>query len=264
MDKRALLDRHAADSEERLTLSRVLDKAEAAQRHQSPESTVFLSPRERIAAEQLLRAASTGAYSSLGGYDGAERQLLVFRPDWMEPEFLAASDYITLLRCRWFHEESTPSHRDLLGAMMGMGIRRDTVGDILVASDSADLLVLPSIAPFLRDNLRSAGRVRLHLEELPLSDIHIPKQERKVLHDTVAALRLDSVLACGFSISRSKASQLIASGRVCVNWQDTGKSDFPVKAGDVLSCRGLGKCRLTEVGGLSRKGRINITMERYL
>ncbi len=264
MDKRALLDRHAADGEERLTLSRVLDKAEAAQRHQNPECTVFLSPREQMAAEGLLHAAGMGAYTAIGGYDEAERKLLLFCPDWLEPEFIDPAEYITLLRCKWFHEDKVPTHRDLLGALMGMGVRRDTVGDILVSADSADLLVLPSVAPFLKDNLTSAGRVRLHIEEVPLADIHIPVQERKTIHDTVAALRLDSVLASGFSISRSKASQLIAAGRVAVNWQDTGKSDLAMKAGDVISCRGLGKCRLTEVGGLSRKGRINITMERYL
>ena len=264
MDKRALLDRHAADGDERLVLSRVLDKAEAAQRHQNPECTVFLSPRERMDAENLLRAAGSGPYTALGGYDGAERQVLLFRPDWLEPEFIDPAEYISLLRCRWFHEDAAPTHRDLLGALMGMGVRRDTVGDILVGSDSADLLVLPSVAGFLRDNLTSAGRVRLHIEDAPLSAVHIPVQERKTIHDTVAALRLDSVLASGFSISRSKASQLIAAGRVAVNWQDTGKSDLAVKEGDVLSCRGLGKCRLVEVGGLSRKGRINITMERYL
>ena len=80
----------------------------------------------------------------------------------------------------------------------------------------------------------------------------------------MSSLRLDSVLAVGFSISRSKASQLIASGRCAVNWQDTSKSDLAVRAGDVISCRGLGKCRLAEVGSLSRKGRINVTVERYL
>ena len=97
------------------------------------------------------------------------------------------------------------------------------------------------MAGFLKDSLTSAGRVKLHVSEVPLEEVRVPVQERKVLHDTVAALRLDSVLAVGFSISRSKASQLIASGRCAVNWQDTSKSDLAVRAGDVISCRGLGK-----------------------
>ena len=124
--------------------------------------------------------------------------------------------------------------------------------------------MLPSVAGFLRDSFDSAGRVRLKVSEIQLPEIQAPQLRRKELHDTVAALRLDSVLAVGFSISRSKASQLIAAGRCAVNWEDTSKSDLQLREGDVISCRGLGKCRLTQVGGLSRKGRINITVERYL
>lgn len=263
MDKRALLDRFAADAEMRVTLSRVLDKMESAQRKQSPECTAFLSPRERMTAEQMLRAAGSGSFVSLGGYGDAERRTLLFLPDWMEPEFIQPEEFIALLRCTWFRED-TLTHRDFLGSLMGMGVRRDTVGDILVGDGSCDLVVLPTVAGFLKDSLQSAGRVRLRVEQIALSELRVPKQERKVIRDTVAALRLDSVLAVGFSISRSKAAELIASGRCAVNWQETTKSDLAVKEGDVLSCRGLGKCRLGEVGGLSRKGRINITMERYL
>lgn len=262
MDKRALLDRFGSDGELRLTLSRVLDKLEGTERKQDPECTAFLSPRERLAAEQMLRLAG-GRWLPLGGYAQAERQALLFLPDWMEPEYAAQEDYLAALRCTWFREDKL-THRDFLGALMGMGVRRDTVGDILVDEGSCDLVVLPTVAGFLKDSLCSAGRVRLRVEQIGLSQLHVPRQERKVLHDTVAALRLDSVLAVGFSVSRSKAAELIASGRCAVNWQETTKNDLAVKAGDVLSCRGLGKCRLTEVGALSRKGRINITMERYL
>lgn len=263
MDKRALLDRFAADSEERFLLSQVLDRMEACGRKQAAECTAFLSPREQMAAEQMLRTAGSGPYLPIGGYDGAERRCLLFLPDWMEPEFVDAGEYLSLLRCTWFQEDKL-THRDFLGALMGMGVRRDTVGDILVGDGSCDLIVLPGVASFLKDSLDSAGRTKLRVAGLPLEEVAVPVQERKTLRDTVAALRLDSVLAVGFSISRSKASQLIASGRCAVNWQETTKSDLTVKAGDVISCRGLGKCKLTEVGGLSRKGRINITMERYL
>lgn len=263
MDKRQLLDRTGAQGEERLLLSRVLDKLEHTQRRQEPQCTCFLSPKEQRDAQALLNAAGHPRYVALGGYPEAERRALLFLPDWLEEEFLEPGDYLTALRCQWFSGDSL-THRDLLGALMGMGVRRDTVGDILVGADSADLLVLPTVAGFLRDSFDSAGRVRLKVAELPLSELRVPEQHRKVLHDTVAALRLDSVLAVGFSISRSKAAQLIAAGRCAVNWEDTSKSDFQLREGDVISCRGLGKCRLTEVGGLSRKGRVNITVERYL
>lgn len=263
MNKRELLDRTGADSEERVLLGQVLDKMEHAQRRQEAAATCFLSPKEQRDAQALLNAAGHPRYAAVGGYDDAERRALVFLPDWMEPEYLQSEDYLAVLRCSWFKEDKL-THRDFLGSLMGMGVRRDTIGDILVGDGSCDILTIPTVADYLKDNLTSAGRVKLHVNVIDLSELQVPKQERKVLHDTVAALRLDSVLAVGFSISRSKASQLISSGRCAVNWQDTAKSDLTVREGDVISCRGLGKCKLTEVGGLSRKGRINVTVERYL
>ena len=263
MEKRILLDRFAADSEERLVLAQVLDRMESVSRRQECACSAFLSPKERLDAEAMLRAAQSTPWLSYGGYDEAERRMLLFLPDWMEPEYAAPEEQLALVRCTWFQED-TLTHRDFLGALMGLGLRRDTIGDILVAEASCDLLVLPTVAGFIRDNLTSAGRVRVHNQLLPVDQVHLPQQARKLIHDTVAAMRLDSVASVGFSISRAKAHEAIAQGRVAVNWQDTDKSDLAVHEGDVISCRGLGKCRVAEVGGLSRKGRINITVERYL
>lgn len=263
MNKRELLDRTGAEGDERLLLAQVLDQMEHAQRRQEPCATAFLSPKELADAEALLRAAGHPRYYAAGGYEEAERRMLIFLPDWLEAEYLQQEDYISALRCTWFREDRL-THRDFLGALMGMGIRRDTVGDILVGENSCDILMLPTVAGFLRDSLTSAGRVRLSVSEIRLEELQIPLQERRQLRDTVAALRLDSVLAVGFSISRSRAGQLIAAGRCAVNWRETSKSDLTIHQGDVISCRGLGKCRLAEVGGLSRKGRISITVERYL
>ena len=88
--------------------------------------------------------------------------------------------------------------------------------------------------------------------------------ELRTVKDTVAALRLDSVLASGFSLSRSKAAELIAAGRVAVNHRECVKADKAVAQGDVLTCRGLGKCVLRLAGGLSKKGRILIEIDRYI
>ena len=85
-----------------------------------------------------------------------------------------------------------------------------------------------------------------------------------MVRDTVAALRLDAVMAAGFSLSRGRAAEHISAGRVNLNWQECRKGDRTVAQGDVISCRGLGKCRITEVGGLSRKGRVTVTLERYI
>ena len=86
----------------------------------------------------------------------------------------------------------------------------------------------------------------------------------RTIRDTVSTPRLDAVLAAGFSLSRSKAAAHISAGRVAVNHRDCLKGDRTVEEGDVLTCRGLGKCVVKEVPGQSKKGRTMLVLERYL
>ena len=124
--------------------------------------------------------------------------------------------------------------------------------------------VLDTVADFLLSSWNSAGRAKLTVTEIPAAHLHIPEVRCEEVRDTVSSLRLDAVAASGFSLSRGKAADLIASGRVQLNHRECVKPDHAVAQGDVLSCRGLGKCVLTEVGGPSKKGRILIVLERYV
>ena len=128
----------------------------------------------------------------------------------------------------------------------------------------AQIVALQETVPILLQQFTQAGRARLQLKEIPLGELSPAPAEVKVIHDTVASLRLDTVLGSGFSLSRGKASDLIAAGRVSLNHRECLKGDKAVAEGDVITCRGLGKCILKTVGGQSRKGRTVIEMERYL
>lgn len=118
--------------------------------------------------------------------------------------------------------------------------------------------------PYLRENFTQAGRVKLKLSEISLSELSVPPIAKKIIHGTVSSLRLDAVAATGFGTSRAKMTEAISSGRVSLNHLECTHADQAVAEGDVLACRGMGKCRLAEVGGLSRKGRVSITVERYI
>lgn len=262
MDRKLLLDRVARDGEERILLAHVLDRyAQCAQRN-IPVATGFLSPSSRRAVCELLHAAAIhGGFAFCGGYERAERSILVFLPDWMDaPD---EEEYLSVLRCT-FRAEDTLTHRDFLGSLMAQGITRETLGDILVSSGSADLVVTREIAPYLLQNLSSVGRVKLSTREVPLSALCVPEQKVKEIRDTVAAMRLDAVAAAGFSLSRAKAQELIASGRVQLDHRETTRADAPVAQGSVISARGLGKFEVAVVGGLSKKGRTALTLRRYL
>ena len=260
MDKGTLLNRAASSAEERVLLARVLDKYEQMERRNIPTATGFLSEGEQAAAGRLLSAAGIHAgYVWNGGYEGAARKLLQFLPDWAEEDM----GVIACLRAS-FRGDKPPTHRDCLGSLMGLGIVREKVGDILISPESCDVLVTADILPFLLQSWDSAGRVRLSAEEIPLSALVVPEQKVREIRDTVMTLRLDAVTASGFSLSRTKAYELIAAGRVQLNHVDCLKPDRPVAAGDVVTARGYGKFELAEVGGLSRKGRTAIVIKRYL
>jgi RNA-binding protein YlmH len=261
MDRRELLDRAARDGEERLLLGRVLDKYDQCRRRSVPTHTEFLSPQEQAAAERLLHMLGTEeGFVRWGGYEGAERCQLHFLPEWQEEPERGA---VRCLRCT-FYEPGRLTHRDFLGSLMGLGLTREKIGDILVAENEANVLVADSVADFLLRDWTAAGRTPLKVEEIEPSELKISPPQVKEIRDTVSSLRLDSVLSVGFSTSRGKAAEAVETGRVQVNWTVCLKPDKPVAEGDVISVRGAGKCRLTEVGSVTRKGRVFITVQRYI
>ena len=163
-----------------------------------------------------------------------------------------------------FPRDSSLSHRDILGGLMGLGLTREKLGDILMEDGRCQVVVLREALPILLSQWEGAGRWKLKVREIPVSELSPRPPEVKTIRDTVAAMRLDAVLASGFSTSRSKAAELVSAGRVSVNHRECAKPDRVVEAGDVLTCRGLGKCVVREVLGQSKKGRTMLVLERYI
>ena len=263
MDKAELLERMHVDGEQRLLLARILDKLEQSERRGIPTSTDFLSPQERQSAETAVRLAGVGPEQALsyGGYESAERKILLFPPDWMAPEDAVAQAPVCFLRAEYRGELT---HRDFLGSLLGLGIAREKTGDLLVGEGSCDLIVSESVRDFLIQNWESAGRVKLTVTAIAPEELRVPEIRCEEIRDTVQTLRLDAVAAAGFRLSRAKSAALIESGKVQVNWRECIKSDALLREGDVISARGLGKIKLSQVGGLSRKGRTGIVILRYL
>ena len=261
MDKRTLLDAAASSAEERLLLGRVWDQYDRCRLKGLPTATAFLSPQEQSAARRLLTAlGAEEGFLFHGGYEGAERCRLCFLPEWA---WEAEEGLVRAIRCTWYAGSSV-NHRDLLGSLMGMGITRESVGDILVGEESADVLVTGAVADHLLTAWDSAGRVHLRTAEVPLDHLHIPQAKTKTIRDTVPQLRLDSIVSSGFSLSGGRAAEAIAAGKVQLNWTTCTKSAAEVAQGDTISLRGLGKCQVEEVGNQTKKGRIFVSIKRYL
>lgn len=266
MNKTELLNRFAKDGDERLVLARALDRAQQAQMRGIPAHTDFLTPAQRAAVGDMLAAAGGPPHLFYGGWPEAERTVCAFLPPWQsEEDWLADGEKpVCAVRCTFSPRGGGLTHRDFLGGLMGTGLTREKVGDILVGEGVCDILVLREAAAIVADQFHAAGRTPVEAVPIPLEELSVPQaREGRLLRDTVAALRLDAVAAAGFSLSRGKAAALVSSGQVSVNHRPCAKPDGPVEEGDVLSCRGLGRCVLRAVLGQSRKGRIMIEIERY-
>ena len=256
------IEKIAQSPEDRLLLAKLWDKINAGIRKNIPAATCFLSPRE-LEMAKFLFGEPEGLYA-FGGYDDAERKMLIFLPDYLDESSLYDEDSPCVCLRATFFQGDSPSHRDFLGALMGAGIGRETVGDICVDKGSCDFLVTGEIAPYLLQNFTSAGRTRLHLSRIPLSEIRIPEPEVKEIRDTLASVRLDSVIASGFRIGRSLAAQYVSAGKAAIDGLPCEKPDKAVPEGAKISVRGLGKIRLAAVNGRTKKDRISVVIHRYV
>ena len=245
-----------------MLLAKLWDKVHTGIRKDIPVSTCFLSPRELDMTRYLF--GDIPGLVAFGGYEDAERKMLVYLPEYLDDSYLMDEDSPVVCLRATFYEADALSHRDFLGALMGSGVARQTVGDICPGIGSCDFFVTGEIAPFIQQNLESAGRTKLHLESIPLSQAHIPQPETKEIRDTLASLRLDSVISAGFRIRRSLASQHITAGRAAIDGLPCEKPDKAVSEGAKISVRGLGKIRLRSVNGQTRKGRISVVIDRYV
>lgn len=212
---------------------------------------------------RYLFGEAEGLYP-FGGYEDAERKMLCYLPDYLEPDSLYEDDSPVVCLRAAFYEGDSPSHRDFLGALMGTGISRECIGDICVGKGVCDFFVTSEIAPYLLQSFTGAGRVKLRLSQIPLTEASIPEPEIKEIRDTLASLRLDSAISSGFRIGRSLAAQYITGGKAAIDGLPCEKPDKTVSEGMKISVRGLGKIKIHSVNGQTKKGRISVVIHRYV
>ena len=259
---RSNIEKIAKNADDRLLLAKIWDKLCAGMRKNIPANTAFLTLRELQMCRYLFGNAE-GLFA-FGGYEGAERQMLVYLPEYLEKDFLYGEDTPLVCLRATFFDSDTPSHRDFLGALMGEGIARETVGDICVGKSSCDFFVTEDIAPYLLQNFTGAGRTKVHLEKISLTEVSVPEPEIKEIKDTVASNRLDSIISSGFRIGRSTATGYITAGKAAIDGLPCEKPDKAISEGAKISVRGLGKIKLQTLGNQTKKGRISVVIHRYV
>ena len=272
----------ALTDEERLLISRAAELS--ARCDYQAVASCFLSPREqRILYESGVEA---GGFF-YGGAPGATRRKLIFLPSWMEATSIrdgafslrseemlleALKSYGALDSLDAFY---TPvrlvssgyealSHRDWLGSLMALGIKRETLGDICFFGGETYVFAEPRAAEYIALELNKAGRAKVSGEICTLPEDFCPEIAFENISTTVASPRLDGVVRALCNISRESAADLVTSGLCEINYFTEIRPDTTVKGGDVVSLRGYGKYIIDSTDGVTKKGRCRLTARKYI
>lgn len=227
--------------------------------------TPFADPRQQQIARELLHHAPEMRCYFWGGYPEAERVRICAAPASMQVRYREGP--VGCVQVEGSFHPGILTHRDFLGAILGLGIKREMVGDIIYQGDEkAYAFVSRELLPFIKQNLVKIGRYSVKAEEIDLGavEFNIKPQKVKEIKGTVASMRLDAVAGLGFGFSRSRITPLIKGEQVKVNYQVVKQPSKIVHVGDVISLSGKGRIEVIDSPGETRKGRMHVLLHRMV
>mgnify|MGYP001347472213 CR=1 FL=1 len=243
-----------------------IDKADewlqkAAYDHQV-KRTDFLDPRQAFILSALANRYDAVQVTYEGGYADAERKRALVMPDYRDSS--AEDAGVSLLEITSDDAKfGQLDHGDFLGAILGLGIKRDKLGDILPSEDRCHVLVASEIIDYVNANLRQVHRVNVFTSILPLDKIAVTPVHLDEMTFTVASMRLDAIVGDVFKLSRAKALQPIQAGHCKLNWKPETNPAKELREGDVVSLKGYGRFKILAVEGETKKGRIRVKAGKY-
>ncbi|MEM6836762.1 MAG: photosystem II S4 domain protein [Cyanobacteria bacterium P01_C01_bin.120] len=248
--------------ENRTVMTRILDLADQAIRTWEIVLTDFLSPPEMLEAQEIFQRLTEVHLVSAGGYPQAERQRAAIARTDLPLE--AVEIPLALLDVSGNFLFDTATHRDFLGALLGTGIVRDKVGDIIVLGErGAQAIVVPELVEFLEMSLTQVRSVSVKTRSIDWSELRVRQPKKKELTTVEASLRLDAVASAGFGMSRSKMVDFISAGDVRVNWKAAKQASQTLTAGDLVAIRGKGRLEIGDIA-VTKKERYRIHLIRYI
>ncbi|MBF2026490.1 MAG: photosystem II S4 domain protein [Oscillatoriales cyanobacterium C42_A2020_001] len=248
--------------ENREAVARVIDQAELAIKTWEVVCSDFLSPPELVEIQEIFVRLTEVQMVSWGGYPQAERQRLAIA----RSELPLSTEQVELsaLEIAGNFLFDPASHRDFLGAILGTGIVRDKVGDVLVLGErGAQAIVVPEMVGFLTMSLTQVRSVPVKTRAIDFNELKVREPKKKEMMTVEASTRLDAIASAGFGISRSKMVDLIEAGDVRVNWKETTSASYLVKAHDLIAIRGKGRVEVGEVA-VTKKDRYRVQLTRYV
>ena len=256
------------EKDDKILLAQILDKIEMVENKNKIEHTDFLDLAQIELVQKFINKIKIENYMSYGGFEQAERKMFVIYPEKFNSVVVEKnlSNIVQIVRIELPDDlKGKYTHRDYLGAVIKLGIKREKVGDIIVDNNGADIIVDKDISKFLLENLGLLTRFsksKITVENIEnLRPVEIKKAEIEII---VSSLRLDNVISELARCSRNKALDIINMERVFVNFECETKKTKQIKPGDMVTIRGKGRFFIKELVGQTKSGRTIIKIEKFI
>lgn len=255
MDKLKLTN-HIKDIDLKNKMFKVIDKANSTIKNYDVRFTDFLNPYEVKNAQSILNSNSDIKYTVDGGYDGAERCTIFIYPFYMEYEDI--ENNLRFLQIEGNFKFKSISHKDYLGSLMGLGIKREKIGDIIIHDNFCQVVVSHDICDFIIMNLHKVSRNNVSVFEITRDKIIPSLQVYKEVSFTVSSDRLDCIISGLYNISRQESLKYINAEKVNVNYEKIIFPSKEIKENSLISVRGKGRAIIVKSGDITKKGRIKV------
>lgn len=269
MNRQEILSKYE-NEEDRFMVSKLLDKLEFVEKKNTVENTDFLDMHQRSIIEKVLKSIKYNNYVIYGGYENAERTMIILYPEKLETVFennyFDYNNIVQVLRITLPNEmRGKYTHRDYLGAVIKVGIKREKVGDILVSIDGADMIVSKEIASYLDTSLRELTRFsKSDFEIRRIEELNIAPVNTETINIIIPSMRMDSIVSEVIRTSRSKAIDIINSERVFINNELSTKNSKILKENDMVTVRGKGRFKVKKILNSTKKGNLVLEVEKYI
>ncbi len=258
------------NEDDKLLVSKLLDKIEFTTKRNTVEHTDFLDMRQRQILEKLMYDIKYTNYVSYGGYKTAERTVIITYPTKLEEVFkennFEYGSIMNVIRIVLPNElKGMYSHRNYLSGVIKIGMRREKVGDIITRHDGADLIVLKEASKYILSGLKELTRFsKAEFEELSISELEIAEPKTEKISIIIPSMRIDSIVSEIIRTSRAKASDIIKEEKVFINHELVLKGSKEVKPNDIITVRGKGRFKIGEVLNSTKKGNLVLEVEKYV
>ncbi|KPU28393.1 RNA-binding S4 domain-containing protein [Caloranaerobacter sp. TR13] len=259
MNKAKYLE-HIKDPEQIIIMRKILDKIEKVLKNHEIVYTDFLDPYQRRLSNSILNRFSDLNYFEEGGLKEAERKSIIIYPFYLNKKDI--ENPIGSIKIIGNFKKKL-NHRDYLGSILGLGIKREKIGDIYLHDDFTQIVLHKEILDFIKLNLSKVGNQSVQVEEINLSEVKQGKIEYIEKYVTVSSLRVDNVISAVYDISRSKCLIYFNQNRVKVNWEPIKQPFRLVDEADIISVKGKGRFLIYKNSGKTKKGRYKLIIKIY-